>query len=212
MLAERDHGTRLWTLGALGMLCDKTDFIADRELIEPTIRNAVAVEIEFIAVDAQDEAAILLGQEPSDQSMVGHRVQLDISPSLANVVFEEPAGGVESIADRDVDVFMGMVCRGIAADDDLAAGNFEVDADPEQIALKAPRMPAFDDNTARHDTIEKPLELLGAFADARRDRVRGIHVPEGDLKGNLHRIFPRKCDTIVGNRGRRELIQRNCSR
>ena len=62
MLAERDHGTRLWTLGALGMLCDKTDFIADRELIEPTIRNAVAVEIEFIAVDAQDEAAILLGQ------------------------------------------------------------------------------------------------------------------------------------------------------
>ena len=62
MLAERNDGARLQAVGTLGMLCDKTDFIADRELIEPTIRNAVAVVIEFIAVDAQDEAAILLGQ------------------------------------------------------------------------------------------------------------------------------------------------------
>ena len=209
MLAEWDHGTRLWTLDGFGILRDKTDLIAEREIVELAICDAVAVEIEFIAVGAQDEAAILLGEEPRDPSMVGHRVQLDISPSLANVVFEQPAGCVEGVADRHVDVLMRVVCRGIAADDDVAAGNLKVDADPEQIALKAARMPAFDDNTARPDAIEKPLELLGPFADTRRDRVRGIHVPEGDLKRKLHRIFPRECDTIVGSRGSRELIQRN---
>jgi hypothetical protein len=64
------------------------------------------------------------------------------------MIFEQPAGGIESVADRDVDVLMRMVCRGIAADGDLAARNFKVDADPEQIALVVARVPAFDDDAA----------------------------------------------------------------
>src|SRR6516164_3881320 len=124
MPAERNHRARLRAFGALSVLYDKTDFIADLKLVEPAVRDAVAVEVDLVAVGAQDKAAILLGEEPRDPSVVGHRVQLDVSASLANVVFELPAGRVESIADSDVDILMGMVCCGIAADDDLAAGNF----------------------------------------------------------------------------------------
>ena len=83
-----------------------------------------------------------------DPSVVGHSMQLDVPASLANVVFEQPAGRVESIADSDVDVLMRMMCRGIAADDDLAAGNLQVDADAEQVTLLTPRVSALDDNTA----------------------------------------------------------------
>ena len=115
MLAERDHGARLRAFDALGTLRDKTHFIAYRERVEPAIRNAVAVEIDLVAVDAQDEAAILLGEEARDPPVVGHRMQLDVPASLANVILEQPAGGVKGIADRDVDVLMGMVRRGIAA-------------------------------------------------------------------------------------------------
>jgi len=43
------------------MLRDKTHLIAQRELVEPAIRDAVTVEIDLVAVSAQDEAAILLG-------------------------------------------------------------------------------------------------------------------------------------------------------
>jgi hypothetical protein len=81
-------------------LRDKTDLIADRELIEPSILNTVAVEIDLIAVGAQDEAA-------------------------------------------------------------LAAGDFEVDANPEQIAPKPAGAPAFDDDAARCNPIAEPFELLG---------------------------------------------------
>lgn len=74
MLAESNHGARLWTLGTLGMLRNKTHLIAHRELVEPTIRDAVTVEIDLVAVGAQDEAAILLGQQARDPTVVGHRV------------------------------------------------------------------------------------------------------------------------------------------
>jgi hypothetical protein len=104
MLAERDHGARLRAFGTFGMLRDKTHFIADRELVEPAIRDAVAVEIDLVAVGALDKAAILLGEEPRDPPMVGHYMQLDVPASLANVIFEQPAGGDERIADRDKDV------------------------------------------------------------------------------------------------------------
>ena len=52
MLAERNHGARLRTRGTLGVLRDKTDFIADRELVKPAVGDAVAVEIDLVAVGA----------------------------------------------------------------------------------------------------------------------------------------------------------------
>ena len=63
MFADRHHGARLWTLGTFAVPRDETHFIADRELVEPAIRDAVAVEIDLVAVGAQDEAAVLLGDE-----------------------------------------------------------------------------------------------------------------------------------------------------
>jgi len=148
MFADRHHGARLWALGAFAMLRDKAHVIADRELVEPAVRDAVAVKIDFVAVGAQNEAAILLGDKPGDPPMVRHRVQLDVPSSLANVVFEESAGGVESVPDRDVNILMSVMCGGIAADGDLAAGDLEVNADPEQIALPATRVAAFDNDPA----------------------------------------------------------------
>src|SRR5271167_902448 len=123
MLTESNHGARLRARGTLGMPRDETHFIAHRELVEPGIRDAVAMEIDLVAVGAQDEAAILLGEEACDPTVVGHRVQLHLASPLPNMIFEQAAGGIESVADRDIDVLMRMVCRGIAADSDLLARN-----------------------------------------------------------------------------------------
>ena len=130
------------------MLRDKTHLIAQRELVEPAIRDAVTVEIDLVAVDAQDETTILLGEKAGDPTVVGHCVQLNLAAPLANMIFEQSAGGIESVADRYVDILMRMVCRGIAADGDLAARNFKIDPDPEQIALMVARVPAFNDDAA----------------------------------------------------------------
>jgi hypothetical protein len=52
VLAERNDGARLRALGALGILHDKTHFIAHGELFEPAIRDAAAVEIDLVSVGA----------------------------------------------------------------------------------------------------------------------------------------------------------------
>jgi hypothetical protein len=117
-------------------------------------------------------------------------VHLNIPASLANVILEQPAGSIESIANRDIDILMRMVRRGITADNDLVTGDIQLDADLEQIALLVARVPAFDDDTARRDAIEESFELLSPLSYACRDRVGGFHVPKGDLKRKRHRIFP----------------------
>ena len=96
MFAERDHRARLWTFGAFGVLHDEAHLVADGELVEAAIRDAVAMEVDFVAVGTCNEAAIPIGQETHDPPVVGHRVQLEIPASLANVIFEQPSGSVES--------------------------------------------------------------------------------------------------------------------
>ena len=71
-------------------------------------------------------------------------MQLHIAAPLANIIFEQPAHGVKRIADGDMDILVRVMRPGIASDDDLAAGNTEVYADAEQIALLAARMLAFE--------------------------------------------------------------------
>ena len=76
MLAERGHRARLRTLGALGMLRDKAHLVTDGERFEPTVHDAIAVEIDLAAIGTQDEAATLLGQQPRDPPMVGDACSL----------------------------------------------------------------------------------------------------------------------------------------
>ncbi len=190
VLTEQNHRARLRSFGALGMLRDKPHLVANLKLVEGVIDDAVAMEIDLLAISADDEAAILLAQEASDAPVVGHHVQLYVTAPLANVIFEHTAGSVETVAYRDVDILMRMVRLGIALDDDLSAGNRKVDPDPEKIALLVARVLAFDDDAARSNPIEKAFELLGALAYSRPDGIRGVRVAKADLKWNLHRNFP----------------------
>ena len=160
MLTYRDDRTRLRPFGALRMLCYKTDLIANGQLVEPAIRDAVAVEIDLAAIGAQNKAAIPIGEETRDAPMIGHRVQLDVAASLANVIFEQPARRVERVANGDIDILVRMVRLGITADHDLAPRNFEIDTHPEQMTLLVAGVLAFDNDTARYDPVKKAFELL----------------------------------------------------
>ena len=109
-------------------------------------------------------------------------MQLGVAAPSANVVFEQPAGGVESVADRDIDILMRVVRCGIASDDDLAPSNFEVDTDAEQIALATARVAALDDDAAGHNPIKKAFELLGALTYSCGDHVGRFHMTKCDLQ------------------------------
>jgi hypothetical protein len=186
MFAEWYDRARLWTVSTLRMPRDETDFVANRELVEAVIRDAVPMEIDFVAVCTCNEAAIPIGKETHDPPMVGHRVQLDVAAPLANVIFEQPASGVERVVDGDIDILMCMVRLGIAPDHDLAPGNFEINTHPEQITLLAAGVLAFDDDAARYDPVKEAFERLGALTYSRRDSIRRVHVAESNLEWQLH--------------------------
>ena len=71
MFAERNHRARLRTFGAFGVLHDETDLVPNGELVEAAIRDAVAMEVDFVAVRTRDEAAIPIGQETHDPPWSG---------------------------------------------------------------------------------------------------------------------------------------------
>ena len=122
--------------------------------------------------------------------MVGHRVQLDVAPPLANVIFAQPASCVESVADRDIDILMCMVRLGVAPDHDLVPWHFEIDPEPEQITLLTARMLAFDNDAARYDPVKKAFELLGALTYSRRLR-EATKRPVEELRAALPAAFER---------------------
>ena len=103
--------------------------------------------------------------------MIGHRMQFDVTAPLTNVIFEQPAGGIESVADRDVDILVRMMRRGIAPDDDLVSRNFEIDTHPKQVALLAARVPALNDDPAGNDSVKEAFELRGTLSYSGRDGV-----------------------------------------
>jgi hypothetical protein len=189
MFAERYDRARLRTVSTLRMLCDETDFVANLQLVEAVIRDAVAMEIDFVAVCTCNEAAIPIGEETRNSSVIGHRVELDVAASAANVILEQPASCVERVADRDMDILMGMVRLGVTPDHDLAPGNFEINPHPEQITLLTAGVLAFDDNATRYDPVKEAFERLGARTYSRRDGIRRVHMAESNLKWQLHRIL-----------------------
>jgi hypothetical protein len=119
--------------------------------------------------------------------MIWHLVQLYRAAALPGVIFEPATQCVEGVANGDMRIFMRVVCAVIAADDDLAAGDREINANFEHIALVVARVLTLHRDVASGDAIEEMLKLLGTLADPYLQRWRWVHASKGDLKRHLHR-------------------------
>jgi hypothetical protein len=115
-------------------------------------------------------------------------MHFDLAPNDAGMVLELAAGGIEGVANGDADILVGTPRLRIAANDDLAAGHRDIEPDPEQIALLVAPMLTLDGDSAGHDLVEEPVELLGVFPYSLLDLGRGLDVAEGDLQWQAHRI------------------------
>jgi len=207
MSAERCHGTRLRALGAFTILRHETHLVTDSEPLEAAIGDAVAVKIDLGAVAGLDEAAIVIGKEACDPAVITDRMQLHVAARFANVIFEQSASCIEGIANCDIGIVMRMTGCRIAADDDLAARNDQVDPHLEQVALQMARVPAFDDDMAGDDPVAEAYEVLGASADPGREGFGGVHVTKRDLKRQLHSILPPGTPPYRARRQHPALIQ-----
>jgi hypothetical protein len=88
-----------------------------------------------------------------------------------------------------MDVLMCVLRLRIAPNNDFTPRNAQVYTDLIDVALLT-RLPSFDNDTARDDPIEEPLEGIYAFSDPLFNGGGRSHMAKRDLYGHLHRILP----------------------
>ena len=107
MLALEVYGTGLRTV--LAHFLHEVHTLAGDQLVEVIFDDAVAVEIDFMAVGAGDDAVVLLGNNVHDDAVRQRLMRLDLAALLADIVFELAARIVKRVANRNIDVFMRLV-------------------------------------------------------------------------------------------------------
>jgi hypothetical protein len=156
-------------------------------VVETAVQQAVAVEIDQLAVERLDHAVILLGVELGDPPLLRGFVGLDRAALLAAVFLEAPACGVEGVADRHVDVLVRVALVVVpAGHGDFAVGHREIDADMVDVALSVVLVRRLDQNPAPHHRCVELFEFFGFLPDLGFDGSRRLHLPEGDFQRYAH--------------------------
>ena len=91
-----------------------------------------------------------------------------LTPQLG-IFFKLALQCIESIAYRDINVFMGMMFARLAADDKFLVRHFEVDTNMKQTAFMMMPVVFFYNDTATNDIVMEPLKLFDALTNI------GIH-------------------------------------
>ena len=76
-------------------------------------------------------------------------MQFDFTAINTCVILDLAAGGSERVVNRDGDILVRAPGLGLASDHDFAAGNRDVESDPEQIAVMVAPVLSLDGNAAR---------------------------------------------------------------
>jgi hypothetical protein len=200
VLADERHGTGLRPLLAFPGMQGEPDLVTNPQFLESTVGHGITVKIDFAAIAGVDETVVPLGDDARDPAVGWNLMRLHVASLPPDMVLELTPYGVETIADRNVDVLVGVVLGRISLHDDLPARHLEVDPDVIEIAATAP-LGCLDDDATAHDTAEELLELAGALADLRLDRRRGVDIAKGDLKPGWHGRLFLETTSLQGNAG-----------
>src|SRR5512147_2092222 len=108
---------------------------------------------------------------------------------LAHVVLQPAFGGIEGVADCDIDVLVRLVLPGVAIDYQRRAGHVHDDADIVELAATTALVRRLHRYPATDDPVESVFELRRPFLDSADDEFRRLHAVEVDLDRNLHCAF-----------------------
>jgi len=97
-------------------------------------------------------------------------MRFNVAAHLAHVIFEQPSGRVEGIAERNIDIFVRMVFRTGTPNVDVLPRDAEIDAHAIKLALMMMTMRRHDDNAATDDPVVKPFELGRLLANSGLER------------------------------------------
>jgi hypothetical protein len=111
---------------------------------------------------------------------------------FARKLLQLALGGIEGVADGDVNIVVGVdVARG-PADNQFGPWNPDLDPDVEDVAFLMLFVRKPHGDTAAVDAVVIPVELIDALPNARFDELRRLNILKVDFERNVHEILPRK--------------------
>src|SRR3990172_3802399 len=165
MLADRDDGARLRSLVAFLLIDGKPDFLADRQLGEQSVVDAVAVKIDLLTVRQLDKAEPLLREKTCDLAVHRGLMGLHARARAAHMVLESPPCGIKGIANGNVHVFMGVIFWADMPDGDLAPRGSDVDRTIVERSLVVRAVTSFDHDAATCNAWGEALQMCRLLAD-----------------------------------------------
>jgi len=117
-------------------------------------------------------------------------VGLHLAALLAREAFQLAPGGIEGVADRHVDIFMGVILVLVATHHHLPGGDGEIDVNLIELAFVVVLVGCLHRYLTRHNVAETMVQLVHFFTDDGLYGRRRGHVTEGDLERQLHSLSP----------------------
>ena len=160
----------------------EADLRALLQALEGIVDHARPVEIHLIAGRGGDEAVAFVAVHHADHAMRFGLVTLHLAFVAPHEILQPADGGIEGVANGDIDVGMRELQVAAPIDPDRAAGDHEADAHHEEALAVMLLLRRRDDHAAGRDAAVEARQLAGRRAHLGFDGRRGIDVAEGDLK------------------------------
>ena len=149
------------------------------------------VEVDLAAIGRLDEAVACEWKDPRHSSLAPCAMLLHGSTQTPHVILEPPAGRIERITERHIDVFVGVILGMVAVDHDLPAGHHEIDSHRIESSLTLVAMGLCDDDMAARDPVAHLLELGHVIERGITHVVIDRKIVERNLWLRLHGSAPR---------------------
>ena len=100
------------------------DFSPDFQVIEPGLKNTIAVEVDLTSIGCFQKTIFLFGKQFGDARTGRTFMQLNGTALTARIVLQLAPGGIEGITNGNVDIRMGALLAGFVAFDERCLRSF----------------------------------------------------------------------------------------
>ncbi len=157
------------------------------EHLECSVQRAVGMQAHRASVHGGDSARARVGIDVDERAVRLLFVRFHLAAPHSDVILKLPPSRIECIAYRDTDILVGVMLRRIPTDDDVLAGQMQVDGDVKQLALLLMLVRRPDRHAAADDDVRVPLQFARQLVYGGLDGVRLRRVVKIDFDGYLHR-------------------------
>jgi hypothetical protein len=116
-------------------------------------------------------------------------MNFDLTALATAVILQLAAHGVEGIAERDIDINVGVVLGGLARRNQGLIGHRDINAHAVMIAVLMVLMGLLDSDPAACDLVAIAFEFCRQGANAGVDRSGMLNVVKAHFQGHLHQEF-----------------------